>query len=147
MEASSSPTTVSPRFTLELEFVLSLSNPHYLQHLATVYPHLFVPSTTSTENDATKFAAYISYLYAYWRTPEYAKFLTHPGAVLNTLKLLQEDQFRRDVVRPDVVELLLRGGQKLQGEKDGEVAVLEARLEGEQVAQESNVDRMDEGAG
>jgi mediator of RNA polymerase II transcription subunit 31 len=106
------PTTPSPRFTLELEFVLSLSNPYYLQHLATVYPHLFTSSSssTTTETDASKFAAYLSYLYAYWRTPEYAKFLTHPGATLNMLKLLQEERFRAEVGRPDVVAALLGGG-------------------------------------
>ena len=129
--ATHPPSTPSPRFTLELEFVLSLSNPYYLQHLATTYPHLF------TGNDATLFTAYLSYLYAYWSTPQYAKYLTHAPAVLHTLKLLQEERFRREVIRPDVVEGLLRGGRKGEG-MGGE--------EGE--GQEGNVEgRMDEGAG
>jgi mediator of RNA polymerase II transcription subunit 31 len=140
----------SPRFTLELEFVLSLSNPYYLQHLATVYPHLFIPpttSSTSSESDASKFAAYLSYLYNYWRTPEYAQYLTHPGAVLNTLKLLQQEQFRRDVIRPDVVEALLRGGSKVD-EKEGD-GVVTVQEEGDQAPQEGNGDgeRMDVAAG
>ena len=142
------PSTISPRFTLELEFVLSLSNPHYLQHLATVYPHLFVPSAsdTSNDNDAAKFAAYLKYLYTYWSTPEYAKFLTHPAAVLNTLKLLQQEQFRRDVIRPDVVQALLRGGLKV--DKDaGELGMQEAAADGEGLVQDGNGERVVEGNG
>lgn len=37
------PKPPSLRFTLELEFVLSLSNPYYLSHLALTYPHLLNP--------------------------------------------------------------------------------------------------------
>ncbi len=122
----SPPKPPSPRFTLELEFVLSLSNPYYLSHLALTYPHLLNPpkdpnpSSTNTsskpsnstsqpepESDATKFASYLSYLYSYWRKPEYARFLTHPGATLRNLELLQQEQFRRDIIRPDVIEKLL----------------------------------------
>src|SRR5271169_3818822 len=59
------PSPPSARFTLELEFVLSLSNPHYLSHLASVYPHLLNPpasnSTSSptggSDSDASRFAA------------------------------------------------------------------------------------------
>ncbi len=114
---ASPPKPPSPRFTLELEFVLSLSNPYYLSHLALTYPHLLNPpkdpkpsSSTSapeSESDATKFASYLSYLYSYWRKPEYARFLTHPGATLRNLELLQQEQFRRDIIRPDVIEKLL----------------------------------------
>lgn len=126
-------TTLSSRFTLELEFVLSLSNPYYLQHLATAYPYLFTSSTTS-ETDASKFAAYLSYLYAYWRTPEYANYLTHPGATLNMLRLLQEERFRAEVGRPDVVAALLGGGSKVESAGDDAV-------DGERA------DGVDEGAG
>lgn len=129
------PSTVSLRFTLELEFVLSLSNPYYLQHLATTHPHLFSAPRTP-DSDAAKFAAYLKYLYEYWHTPQYAKFLTHPGAVLNTLRLLQEEQFLKDVIRPDVVEALLRGGVKVDAGVGEEKAVLV-----------ENGERMDEGAG
>jgi mediator of RNA polymerase II transcription subunit 31 len=126
------PTSPSPRFTLELEFVLSLSNPYYLSHLALTYPHLLNPppkdsrppsshpsqnpssfSTTTSqpeldsESDASRFASYLAYLYNYWRKPEYARCLTHPGATLRNLELLQQEQFRRDVIRPDVIEKLL----------------------------------------
>jgi mediator of RNA polymerase II transcription subunit 31 len=142
---SSPPPTPSPRFTLELEFVLSLSNPYYLQHLATTYPHLFSPSTsTTTSSPSQNFTAYLSYLYSYWSTPQYAKYLTHAPAVLHTLKLLQEERFRREVIRPDVVEGLLRGGRKgeeMGGGEEGQEGRVEA------VGPERNAERMDEGAG
>ena len=130
------PSTPSPRFTLELEFVLSLSNPYYLQHLATNYPHLFTSSAPQSQN----FTAYLAYLYTYWSTPQYAKYLTHAPAVLHTLKLLQEERFRREVIRPDVVEGLLRGGRK-EGEGMG------GEEEGEGEGEGNGDGRMDEGAG
>lgn len=121
------PAAPSARFTLELEFVLSLANPYYLSHLAVTYPHLLNPppptkttaniNATSTDSDASRFAAYLSYLYAYWRTPEYSKYLTHPGAVLRSLELLQQERFRRDIIRPDVIVGLLEGGQPRQGDE------------------------------
>lgn len=51
------------RFELELEFVQSLANPHYLQALA-------------QENimDDPSFILYLEYL-KYWSEPEYAKFV------------------------------------------------------------------------
>jgi mediator of RNA polymerase II transcription subunit 31 len=129
-----SPSPPSARFTLELEFVLSLSNPYYLSHLALVYPHLLNPpasDSTSTsaaapDSDASHFAAYLAYLYAYWRTPRYSKYLSHPGAVLRSLELLQQERFRKDIIRPDVIARLLEGGpnemnrqNKAQGEPEG----------------------------
>lgn len=120
----------SPRFTLELEFVLSLSNPYYLSHLALNYPQLLNPpkdpefssasSEPASESDASKFASYLSYLYKYWRKPEYARFLSHPGATLRNLELLQQEQFRRDIIRPDVIEKLLAAGSEDYGGADGE---------------------------
>ena len=122
------PTLTNPRFTLELEFVLSLANPHYLSHLAITYPNLLgtttLSSASTTNNDDTNtsaaeaaasseaqaFVAYLAYLYSYWKTPEYAQFLTHPGATLRALRLLQEETFRKDVIRPQVIEGLLGVG-------------------------------------
>ncbi len=115
MTNTTPPTPPSPRFTLELEFVLSLSNPYYLSHLAVNYPHLLNPpldspdTSSSSDSEATKFAAYLAYLYAYWRTSQYSKYLTHPGAVLRNLELLQQERFRRDIIRPDVIARLLEG--------------------------------------
>jgi mediator of RNA polymerase II transcription subunit 31 len=122
------PTSTPPsaRFTLELEFVLSLSNPYYLSHLALVYPHLLNPPAldpTSTSNatldsDASHFAAYLAYLYAYWRTPQYSKYLSHPGAVLRSLEQLQQERFRKDIIRPDIVAKLLEGGANEMNEQN-----------------------------
>jgi mediator of RNA polymerase II transcription subunit 31 len=132
------PEPPSARFTLELEFVLSLSNPYYLSHLALVYPHLLNPpasdpantSTASQDSDASRFAAYLAYLYDYWRTPQYSKYLSHPGAVLRSLEQLQQERFRKDIIRPDVIAKLLegsedetngrnRGQEEQEGQEDG----------------------------
>ncbi|KAJ5286534.1 hypothetical protein N7524_001840 [Penicillium chrysogenum] len=104
-----SPTLTNPRFTLELEFVSSLANPYYLSHLAVTYPNLLGISRAddddgSSSPDAQAFAAYLAYLYSYWKTPEYSQFLTHPGPTLRALRLLQEDTFRRDIILPQVIE-------------------------------------------
>ncbi|CAI7625256.1 unnamed protein product [Penicillium glandicola] len=102
------PTLTNPRFTLELEFVSSLANPYYLSHLAVTYPNLLGISRAddddSTSPDAQAFATYLAYLYSYWKTPEYSQFLTHPGPTLRALRLLQEDNFRRDIILPQVIE-------------------------------------------
>ncbi|PKX88781.1 mediator of RNA polymerase II transcription subunit 31 [Aspergillus novofumigatus IBT 16806] len=113
------PSLTNPRFTLELEFVSSLANPYYLSHLAVTYPNLLGISksgddgNTGTEGpdpEAQAFASYLAYLYSYWKTPEYAQFLTHPGATLRALRLLQEETFRRDIIRPQVIEALAGTG-------------------------------------
>ncbi|GLI77281.1 mediator of RNA polymerase II transcription subunit 31 [Penicillium ochrochloron] len=115
MESASQPPPANPsnlRFTLELEFVSSLANPYYLSYLAVTYPNLLGVAQADDENDsasapdAQAFAAYLAYLYSYWKTPEYAQFLTHPGPTLRALRLLQEDRFRRDIILPHVIESL-----------------------------------------
>ncbi|PGG99494.1 hypothetical protein GX51_06314 [Blastomyces parvus] len=131
------PTLENPRFTLELEFVLSLANPHYISHLAVTYPHLLGVSSTSASSssssrgagdnspssptsDAQAFAAYLAYLYSYWKRPEYVQFLTHPGATLRALRLLQDESFRQAVIRPQVIEALLgAGGEDAHGATGG----------------------------
>jgi mediator of RNA polymerase II transcription subunit 31 len=113
MDSTTPPQPLSARFTLELEFVLCLSNPQYLQYLAVTFPHLLnKPSTSShaaadaEDSDAAKFARYLRYLYEYWRTPQYVRYLTHPGATLRNLEVLQQEQFRKDIIRPDVIARL-----------------------------------------
>ncbi|KKK15322.1 hypothetical protein P175DRAFT_0435680 [Aspergillus ochraceoroseus IBT 24754] len=134
-------TLTNPRFTLELEFVSSLANPYYLSHLAVNYPTLLGISSSHDESDANDdtsdpdakaFAAYLAYLYSYWKTPEYSQFLTHPGATLRALQLLQEDTFRRDIIRPQVIEGLAGIGLNNDqgGEQEGE--------QGNQVDAENN---------
>lgn len=51
------------RFELELEFVQSLANPHYLQALA-----------QQGVMEDPSFVLYLDYL-QYWNEPEYAKFI------------------------------------------------------------------------
>ena len=105
------PTLSNPRFTLELEFVSSLANPYYLSHLAVTYPSLLGISRaedshtdSASSPDAQAFAAYLAYLYSYWKRPEYSQFLTHPGPTLRALRLLQEETFRRDIILPQVID-------------------------------------------
>lgn len=121
----------SARFTLELEFVLSLANPYYLSHLAVTYPYLLnepdstnsTTSSTDTDTDATRFTNYLAYLHSYWRKPEYSKYLTHPGAVLRSLELLQQERFRREIIRPDVIARLLEGRTSTESGDKGEDAI------------------------
>ncbi|SLM40328.1 mediator of rna polymerase ii transcription subunit 31 [Lasallia pustulata] len=106
MASTTSTTTPDPdplygsytRFELELEFVQSLSNPYYLNHLA---------STKLLQNP--NFVAYLAYL-QYWALPEYTKYLTYPGPTLKALELLQREGFRRDVLSPETVRRLVVGG-------------------------------------
>ncbi|KAJ9620632.1 suppressor of hpr1 [Taxawa tesnikishii (nom. ined.)] len=86
------------RFELELEFVQSLSNPHFLQHLAT--QKLF---------DDPAFVAYLGYL-QYWSEPKYIRYLSWPGPTVRALELLQQEQFRRDILLPDVASRLINEG-------------------------------------
>lgn len=143
MDQPPRPSLTNPRFTLELEFVLSLANPYYLSHLAVTFPNLLGTSavddtenkgdsgeTKSTSSEAQAFHAYLAYLYSYWKTPEYAQFLTHPGATLRALRLLQEESFRRDIIRPQVIEGLLAG--------DVDVPAAPAEAQETQETQEGN---------
>ncbi|KAI2786211.1 Mediator of RNA polymerase II transcription subunit 31 [Penicillium oxalicum] len=120
------PTKSNLRFTLELEFVSSLANPYYLSYLAVTYPNLLgVAQGDDDDNstsapDAQAFAAYLAYLYSYWKTPEYAQFLTHPGPTLRALRLLQEDRFRRDIILPHVIESLAGNVQTDNAPKEDE---------------------------
>ncbi|KAK0749259.1 SOH1-domain-containing protein [Schizothecium vesticola] len=88
------------RFELELEFVQSLANPQYLNHLA---------SRKLLTNPS--FVAYLDYL-QYWSRPPYLKYLTYPGPTLKSLQLLQEERFRQDIISPDLVQALMTEGMK-----------------------------------
>lgn len=82
------------RFEIELEFVQSLANPHYLNHLA---------SQKLLSDPA--FVAYLDYL-QYWTKPPYIKYLTYPGPTLKHLQLLQQERFRQDIISPELVAAL-----------------------------------------
>ncbi|KAI9812151.1 MAG: hypothetical protein M1827_004817 [Pycnora praestabilis] len=86
------------RFELELEFVQCLANPWYLNYLAT-QKLLETPS----------FVAYLEYL-QYFNQPDYIIFLTYPGPTLKTLQLLQQEQFRKDILSPDTVGRMIEEG-------------------------------------
>jgi len=81
------------RFTLELEFLELLANPFYLQHLAQ-QRYLF---------DST-FLNYLDYL-RYWKQPQYIRYISHPHC-LYFLDLLQENEFREALLKPDFVNLI-----------------------------------------
>ncbi|KAK7985247.1 mediator of RNA polymerase II transcription subunit 31 [Apiospora saccharicola] len=85
------------RFEIELEFVQSLANPFYLNHLA----------SQKLLSEPT-FVAYLDYL-QYWNKPPYLKYLTYPGPTLKHLELLQQAKFREDIISPDLVQLLADG--------------------------------------
>lgn len=81
-----------------LQFVQSLGNPFYLNHLA---------SQKLLTNPA--FIAYLDYL-QYWARPPYLKYLTYPGPTLKNLELLQQERFRQDIISPDLVNALVQEG-------------------------------------
>ncbi|KAK4548565.1 suppressor of hpr1 [Oleoguttula mirabilis] len=86
------------RFELELEFVQSLSNPLYIQHLA-----------AQKYLEDADFIRYLDYL-QYFREPKYMKFLQYPGPTLRALELLQQEQFRRDAISPALVDQMVTSG-------------------------------------
>ncbi|KAL9941649.1 hypothetical protein ACHAQF_009192 [Verticillium nonalfalfae] len=88
------------RFEIELEFVQSLANPAYLNHLA-AQKLLSKP----------EFVAYLAYL-QYWSKPPYLKYLMYPGPTLKHLELLQQPQFRQDIISPDLVQRLVDDGMR-----------------------------------
>ncbi|WQF82803.1 Putative mediator complex, subunit Med31, mediator of RNA polymerase II, subunit Med31 superfamily [Colletotrichum destructivum] len=88
------------RFEIELEFVQSLANPLYLNHLA-----------TQKLLTRPEFIAYLAYL-QYWTRPPYLKYLMYPGPTLKHLELLQQEQFRLDIISPDLVQRLIDEGMK-----------------------------------
>ncbi|KAJ2970227.1 hypothetical protein NQ176_g8288 [Zarea fungicola] len=82
------------------QFVQSLANPFYLNHLAS-QKLLAQPA----------FVAYLAYL-QYWSRRPYLKYLTYPGPTLRHLELLQQERFRQDIISPDLVQRLVEEGMK-----------------------------------
>lgn len=82
------------RWEVELEFVQSLCNIPYLNYLA--------------QNDYLtngEFLNYLNYL-NYWKKPQYSKFLVYPNC-LHILTLLQNPEFRKNIVNPDFMNTLM----------------------------------------
>lgn len=88
------PQGSSGLFRTNREFVQSLANIQYLNHLAQ-NKYLQDPA----------FVRYLDYL-QYWRQPQYAKHLVYPDC-LHVLALLQNEQFRKDILRADVAGMLM----------------------------------------
>ncbi|KAL9094627.1 MAG: hypothetical protein Q9165_003187 [Trypethelium subeluteriae] len=88
------------RFELELEFVQALSNPWYLNYLA-----------SQKYLDDPAFVAYLEYL-QYFTKPQYLKYLSFPGPTLRALELLQQERFRKDILMPDTVARMIEEGVK-----------------------------------
>lgn len=113
------------RFDLELEFVLCLANPSYLQWLAVTHSTLLNESESTAKSDEdsdhARFVRYLRYLYEYWKRPEYAKYLTHPAATLRNLKLLQNEGFRSELARPEVMHRLTEGLDGINIEPPGAI--------------------------
>ncbi|CUM67220.1 uncharacterized protein PRCAT00004913001 [Priceomyces carsonii] len=82
------------RWEIELEFVQSLANMQYVNHLA---------QNNYLKNE--EFLNYLNYL-NYWREPEYAKYLVYPNC-LHILTLLQSEQFRTNIVNPDFMNTIM----------------------------------------
>jgi mediator of RNA polymerase II transcription subunit 31 len=78
--------------------VQCLANPLYLQHLAS--QKLF---------DDPAFIAYLDYL-RYFQRPEYITFLSYPGPTLKALELVQNEQFRKDILSPEIVARMIEAG-------------------------------------
>jgi mediator of RNA polymerase II transcription subunit 31 len=82
------------RWEIELEFVQALANLQYLNFLA-----------QNKYLEKPEFLNYLKYL-EYWREPQYARHLVYPNC-LHVLTLLQNEQFREQILRQDVAGILM----------------------------------------
>jgi mediator of RNA polymerase II transcription subunit 31 len=80
-------------FRRELEFVQCLANPKYLNWLA--QEGFF---------NQPEFINYLEYL-QYWNEPQYSCFITYPHCLF-FLKLLQNDNFRKEIAKPQTCEFI-----------------------------------------
>lgn len=93
------------RWEVELEFVQSLANIQYLNHLAQ-NKYLSNP----------EFLNYLEYL-QYWTKPEYSKYLVYPNC-LHILTLLKSEEFRKSIVNPEFMNLLMNDMVKRWQDQD-----------------------------
>lgn len=82
------------RFEVELEFVQSLANPRYLNHLA---------QTLQLEDESV--LAYLEYL-KYWSKPEYAKYVLYPHCLYFLDLLTRSEEFRQALKDPHKAEMI-----------------------------------------
>lgn len=82
------------RWEVELEFVQSLANIQYVNYLA-----------QSEYFSDPAFIAYLEYL-MYWKDEKYSRYLVYPNC-LHILTLLQNEEFRKNVVNPEFMNALM----------------------------------------
>lgn len=82
------------RWEVELEFVQSLANIQYVNYLA-----------QSEYFSEPAFIAYLEYL-MYWKDEKYSRYLVYPNC-LHILTLLQNEEFRKNVVNPEFMNALM----------------------------------------
>lgn len=75
-----------------------LANPWYLNHLAVLKLY-----------DDPAFVNYLNYL-QYFKDSKYVKYLLYPTATLKALELLQQEQFRKAILSPEIVARMIEGG-------------------------------------
>lgn len=93
------------RWEIELEFVQSLANIQYLNHLA-----------QNNYLSNPEFLNYIEYL-NYWKEPEYSKYLVYPNC-LHILTLLQNEEFRKNILVPDFMNTVMNDMVKRWQDQD-----------------------------
>jgi len=84
------------RWEVELEFVQGLANPMYVHFLA---------QQKYLENE--DFLRYLEYL-EYWRELPHLQFIVYPNC-LTMLTLLKQPEFRREIARAEVAQLIMDG--------------------------------------
>lgn len=106
------------RWEIELEFVQSLANIQYLNHLA-----------QNNYLSNPEFLNYIEYL-NYWKEPEYSKYLVYPNC-LHILTLLQNEEFRKNILIPDFMNTVMNDMVKRWQDQDSVFGVTpQSQLEG-----------------
>lgn len=94
MSVPDQPEELPTRWEVELEFVQSLANIQYVNWLA--------------QNEYLADPAFINYLkyLNYWKQPQYAKYVVYPDC-LHVLTLLQNEEFRKSIVNPELINTLM----------------------------------------
>ncbi|UZJ52284.1 hypothetical protein CBS101457_001604 [Exobasidium rhododendri] len=76
------------RFTIELEFLSSLSSPPYLTYLHSLGSF-----------QSPSFLRYLAYLHQTWSQPQYLKYVRYPNAILLCKALVDSPEFRNMIAR------------------------------------------------
>ena len=93
------------RWEIELEFVQSLCNIQYLNHLA--------QNSYLSDPDFIRYLEYLNY----WKDPKYSRYLVYPNC-LHILELLQSEEFRTNIVNPEFMNNLMNDMVKRWQDQD-----------------------------